>query len=387
MLSLRAASFCVSLILIGGASALIESTASASSVLTPPTAVAADSSAVAQMPQAVSRFLSRRIQRDLARRLHVSADDIVILEATPETWPDQCLGLGPNQRCMGGEVRGWRVQVASAQQQWVYRSDRFGQRLRLEPLAGAPEFGSGEFLAETGRLLLETVSEQVDQPLAKLQILEVQPAVWNGCLGIFAPDQACTLQAIAGFRAIVSDGQAVWVYHLSENGDRVAQNATASGALSAVETTFIPLNLEISSPNAETRPDAPIVFQSQVSGGLTGFVKTTTLSADGTLYQEESPWRNGSAQPTRTVIKTLSPAEVEAFESQLQQLRFSNFDQLRYLTQAALADYPMTQLQIPGITVEYIDLEILSLPSALQDVIAEWQALSDPQSKLLFIKK
>ncbi len=379
MLSLRTASFCASLIILGGASALIESTASASSAFVPPTAVAADSSEIAQMPQAISRFLSRRIQRDLAQRLHVSADDIAILEATPETWPDQCLGLArPNQRCMGGEVRGWRVQAASAQQQWVYRSDRFGQRLRMEPLAGAPEFGRGEFSAETGRLLLETVSAQVDQPLAKLQILEVQPAVWSGCLGIFAPGQACTLQAIAGFRAIVSDGQAVWVYHLSENGDRIAQNATASGALSAVETTFIPLNLEISSPDAETRPDAPIVFQSQVSGGLTGFVKTTTLSADGTLYQEESQWRNGGAQPTRTVIKTLSPAEVEAFQNQLQQLRFPNFNQMRYLTQAALADYPMTQLQIPGITVEYIDLEIASLPPALQNVIADWQALSEP---------
>lgn len=379
MLSLRTVNFCASLIILGGASTLIESTASASSAFALPTAVAVDSSSVARMPKAISRFLSRRIQRDLARRLHVSADDIAILETTPETWPDQCLGLArPNQRCMGGEVRGWRVQVASAQQQWVYRSDRLGQRLRIEPLAGAPEFGSGEFLTETGRLLLETVSERVDQPLAKLKILEVQPAVWSGCLGIFEPDQACTLQAIAGFRAVVSDGQAVWVYHLSENGDRIAQNATASGALSAVETTFIPLNLDPAPSDAESGPDAPIVFQSQVSGGLTGFVKTTTLRADGTLYQEESQWRNGGSPPTRIVIKTLSPAEIEAFQSQLQQLRFPNFNQLRYLTQAALADYPMTQLQMPGIIVEYIDLEIASLPSALQHVIAHWQALSEP---------
>lgn len=99
------------------------------------------------------------------------------------------------------------MQDVSAQQQWVYRSDRTGHLLRLEPLPGASEFGSGNLSAETTRLLLEAVSQQVNQPLSKLQILEVQPAVWNGCLGIFEPDQVCTQQAISGFRTIIGNGK------------------------------------------------------------------------------------------------------------------------------------------------------------------------------------
>lgn len=48
---------------------------------------------------------------------------------------------------------------------------------------------------------------------------------------------------------------------------------------------------------------------------------------------------------------------------------------MRYLTQVALADYPITQLQAPGIDVEYIDLEVENLPPDLRSVIDGWQAL------------
>jgi hypothetical protein len=368
MLSLRTASFCAGLILLSGFS-----TASAQSFATPDPAPIVISREEAPPP--LSPLVSRRIQRDLAQRLNAAPESIMIIEATPETWPDHCLGLGrPNQRCIGGEVRGWRVQVASAQQQWVYRSDRSGRRLAIEPLAGTPDFGSGEFSAETGRLLLETVSQQVDQPVENLEILEVQPATWNGCLGIFVPDQACTMIAMSGFRTIVSDGQTRWIYHLNEDGSQIAQNETASGAQSPLQVMFIPIEVD---PSAEQALHPQIVFQSQLSGDFSGAVNKTVLNVDGTLYREQSQLTsNGLSEPTRTVIRTLSPAEMESFKDLLiNQQRFPNFDGIRYITDAAFADYPTTQLIMPGVEVSYIDLEVDNLPTSLREVIAAWDQI------------
>lgn len=321
MLFSRTAIFYVGLIILGSGALAIDLERSAAnaapvSTATAPLARLSVISAVPEQPSpTISRLLRQRIQQDLAQRLNVAPDTVEIVGSSLKTWPDHCLGLArPNERCIGGEVRGWQVQVASAQQQWVYRSNQLGHLLRLEPLAGTSEFGSGNFSAETSRLLLEAVAQQVSQPLSKLQVLEVQPAVWNGCLGIFEPDQACTEQTISGFRTIIGDGQTTWVYHLSENGAQIAQNTAASGAQREVKATFVPFNLD-SSPEPDLDPQ--IVFQSKVSGGLVAFVQTTTLSADGTLYREQSQWRNGSDQPTRTVIRQLSPSELDAFQNLL----------------------------------------------------------------------
>ena len=98
----------------------------------------------------------------------------------------------------------------------------------METLAGSPDFGRGDFSIETSQKLLATVAQQVGQPLAKLQVLEVQPAVWNGCLGIFEPAQLCTEQTISGFRTVISDGQTIWAYYLSEDGNQILPGTVTS---------------------------------------------------------------------------------------------------------------------------------------------------------------
>lgn len=223
---------------------------------------------------------------------------------------------------MGGEVQGWQVQVASGQQMWTYRTDRTGRRLRLEPLPGTAKFGQGDFSAEVSQRLLETVAQQVQQPIASLKVLEVQPATWNGCLGIFEPDTFCTEIAIAGFRTIISNSQTSWVYHLSEDGAQIAQNTTASDAQSPVSTLFAPIEIE---PVPDLAPE--VIFQSQLSGDLAGSVQTTALTADGTLYREQSSLRTGGVS-MRTVIRQLSPAEFAAFMTVLEQQRFPNLSQM-----------------------------------------------------------
>ncbi|NEP16256.1 MAG: hypothetical protein F6J97_05045 [Leptolyngbya sp. SIO4C1] len=315
-----------------------------------------------------SRLLQRRVQRDLASRLNVPISSVRVVEATPKVWPDQCLGLArPNERCRGGEVNGWQIQVASAQQMWTYRSDRTGQRLKLEPLVAAPDFGTGVFSADTSRRLLQTVAEQINQPVSRLQILEVQSATWDGCLGVYTPEQACTAIALAGFRTLITDGQTLWVYHLSEDGEQIAQNDTASGAQQPLLVSFIP-------HDTLTLADQ-VVFQSQLSGDLAGSVQKLILMADGRLYREQSQALSGN-EPTRELIKTLSVEAVDDFRNQLDQHRFHNFNRLRYLSEAAFADYPTTRLQTPYASVDYIDLEVENLPPDLREMITLWETLT-----------
>ncbi|WP_155523814.1 hypothetical protein [Nodosilinea nodulosa] len=366
-MSLRTVGICASLMMLASQGAVLAAQPSA-----PMPLAASDRAAqiTSPAPGSFSRTVPLRVQRDLASRLNVAPNSLQIIEVTPQTWPDQCLGLGrPNQRCMGGEVQGWQVQVASAQQMWTYRSDRFARHLKLEPLAAAPDFGTGDFSIETSQRLLQTVAQQVNRPVDSLEVLAVQPATWNGCLGIYEPDRACTAIAIAGFRALITDGQTVWVYHLNETAEQVAQNETASGAGDALMVSFAPVD------TAPDSIDSQIVFQSQLSGDLAGSVHKTILTTDGQLYREHTSYLNGG-RVVREDLKTLTPAEVQAFRQQLEQHRFANFNRLRYLTSAALADYPTTRLQTAYAAVDYIDLEAENLPPDLQAVIAAWDELA-----------
>ena len=316
-----------------------------------------------------ARQLHRRVQRNLARRLNVPIHSLQIVETTSEVWLDQCLGLsGPFQHCQSDEVRGWRITVASPQQTWVYRSDRTGQQLALEPLPGTVGFGTGDFSIDTSYRLLQTVSEQVGVPRSRLQIREVRAATWDGCLGIYAPGQACTDIALFGFQVLINDSRTTWVYHLNESGEQIAQNETASGASASLAISFMP---------AENLPEAidrQVVFQSQLSGDLAGSVQRVVLMANGKLYREQ--FEPLSEQPTeRKLIKTLTDNEVDTFRRQLAQHRFANFNRLRYLTEAAFADYPTVQLRTPSQSVEYIDLAIEELPSDLREIILLWNRL------------
>ena len=360
MVSLRTISIYASLLLLAGQGA----------ALAAPSPALSSSSQIAQsLPTSLSRLATRRVRSDLASRLNVSPESLQTIEVTPQTWPDQCFGLGrPNQRCMGGEIRGWQVQIASAQQMWTYRSDRFGHRFKLEPLAAAPDFGTGDFSIETSRRLLQTVADQVDKPVDSLQVLEVQAATWNGCLGIYISDMACIAIALAGFRTVITDGQTIWVYHLNETGDQIAQNEAASGVNSSLSVSFRPIDMPPEPGNDQ------IVFQSQLSGDLTGSVQKTVLTADGQLYREQTRFLDGG-QTVREELKTLTAEEVQTFRNQLEQHRFVNFNRLRYLTEAAFADYPTTRLQASFASVEYIDLEAENLPPDLQATIAAWDEL------------
>jgi hypothetical protein len=210
--------------------------------------------------------------------------------------------------------------------------------------------------------ILQTVAIDVDRSIEDLRIAAAETATFDGCMGVYVPDQACTMIAIFGLRVVVTDGDQSWVYHTRQNGEGVVQNPTASGSQNGLIPDFIPQPVS----DVEPDPENPI-FRSVESGSLAGSSQETVLREDGQLLQKE----NG------TVIAEarLSPAELAAFQQMLETQRFPNLNRLRYVTDAAFADYPTIRLSARHLQTEYIDLAIDDTPEALQAIVQAWENL------------
>jgi hypothetical protein len=315
----------------------------------------------AQPPQRVVR----RVRRDLAQRFNLPPRTLRVVSASRETWPDSCLGLAaPNERCATATVEGWRIEMTNGQQNWVYRTNLQAQVIKLETEDTAT------LPPQVVDRLFETIAREAKVPANTLKVIESQPRTWDGCMGIFEPDQFCTQIAISGYRVIVMGDQQSWVYHVDQEGTRIVQNTTASGSTPPIFVSFMPTEM----PD----PTEDIVFQMTLSGGLSGDVTETVLTTDGILYSRSSGMR-ASVNSAPTIIKRLSQQQVEQFQQLLKQQKFPNLDGLRYLTPEALADYPTTVLQGMGSTVAYIDLAEDNLPASLQTVIDAWTQINAPQ--------
>ena len=344
--------------------------------------------AEAPLPATLPGLVSRRIQLDLASRLNVPAQNIVIKQATPQTWNDACLGLAsPDESCAMGMKKGWQVEVESSQQVWTYRSNRTATRLRLEPLPYSTDLNQTDFSTRLSKSLLKTISQQVQQPVENLQILQVQSAVWDGCLGIASPDTVCTAAAIPGFKVIVTDEakdkigrlqsriwpdtrtfDKEWVYHLSADGTQVVQNTLASDLqglvsswLNVPENYFSPLDTL----------DSDVVFQLIVddSGGIG--VRTMTLTTDGQLtvtLLRDVPRDDEITSETISV-----PLEkVALFKAVLQQQRFSDFDRMSYDSEnSQIAIHGSTTYRTPDTSIREIAPRE-DLPAGLQAILKAW---------------
>lgn len=313
------------------------------------------------------------IRQDLAQRFGVARVNVV--SVSDQVWPDGCLGLPQGQEaCTQAIVPGWRIEVSDGLQTWIYRTAKTGSLLRLESpdLTMMPP-RRAVLPQPVAQKLIRQVARETYTSASQLRITEVKPANFDGCLGIYRPNQACTKILISGYQAIVSstDGrspsqsQRTFVYHLSQDGQRIVQNGTASGARPPVRVSFDLLG-------EWAQPSANVVFQSNLSGDLMGRTSTVVLTTDGQITQYQS---SPTARFRPVVLKTLTPVQLNAFQKVLQNHRFRNLNGLSYLTSAALADYPTTTYQSPDSTTQLIDLEKRNLPRSLQQVIASWESL------------
>lgn len=315
---------------------------------------------IAVKPSSLPRSVEQAVFQDLSQRLNIPLRDIKLVGFTSQTWSDGCLGLGgAAESCLQAQVEGWRVEASANQQTWIYHTDRTAKVIRLEPSE------TGEVLpAIVSQRLLRTVAKEVRVPATRLKIAHVKSATWDGCLGIFTPGRACTRIAIQGWQVVIASSDRSWVYHLDQDGNRIAQNPTASGSREGLVPTFMPQT------NPESEPT--VVFRSTISGDLIGKVTQTTLTTDGAITRLVSA-PNIRSRPV--VIKRLSQQQIKQFQQVLQMQRFRNLNGLRYLSTPVIADYPTITLQGMGSVTQYVDLEITHLPSGLREVIQAWDTL------------
>jgi hypothetical protein len=288
---------------------------------------------------------------------------IGVVSVTEQNWPDGCLGLPKSEEvCTMAIVPGWRVEVSDNLQTWFYRTDRTGKAIRLEQ----PQ--RSVLPQPVASKLIRQVARDTNTLSGKLRITEVKAKNYDGCLGIYRPSQACTKIAIQGWQAIVTSPDRTYIYHLSQNAERIVQNATASGAKRKINVSFETFGTIASMANNE-------VFSSSMSGDLTGRMTRTVLTQDGKITRYQS---SPTARFAPVVIKILSIDRLNAFRKTLENHRFPNFNGLSYLTSAALADYPTTTYQSQSAATQFIDLEKQSLPKSLQQSIASWESLVTP---------
>lgn len=212
--------------------------------------------------------------------------------------------------------------------------------------------------------ILQTVATDVNRPVTDLRIATAETATFDGCMGIYVPDQMCTMIAIFGFRVVVTDGDQSWVYHTRQDGEEAVQNPTASGSRNGLIPDFIPPAATTPEPGLEPEPHR---FRAVESGGLAGHAQDTMLLNDGRLVRLDNGTIVGEHQ--------LSREQLEEFDQVLEDQRFPNLNRMRYVTEAAFADYPTVQLSSGHLTTEYIDLAMDDLPTALQTVIQAWDDL------------
>jgi hypothetical protein len=288
---------------------------------------------------------------------------VAVVSATEQSWPDGCLGLAKaDEVCTMAIVAGWRVEVSDKLQTWYYRTDRTGKTLRLEN----PQ--RSVLPQSVASKLIQQVAKDTRIQAGKLRITEAKARTYDGCLGIYRPDRACTKIAIQGWQAIVTSPARTYIYHLSQNADRITQNATASGAKRKINVSFETFGTI--APLAANE-----VFSSSTSGDLTGKMSRTVLTQDGKITRYQS---SPTARFAPVVIKTLSLDQLNAFKKTLADRQFPNLNGLSYLTSAALADYPTTTYQSQATATQFIDLEKQSLPKSLQQSILGWDSLVAP---------
>jgi hypothetical protein len=314
--------------------------------------------AVAQtnvLPQRVENS----IKRDLVQRFQVPITSVKVQNFSAQAWPDGCLGLAKTDEvCTQATVNGWQVEVSDGSQRYVYRSDNTGKNLRSET---SPKSILPIAIAQR---LRQFANRELGIPLAKLSVTAINPLTFDGCLGIFIPDRACTKIAISGWQTVLSDGRRSWVYHLDLRASRIVQNTAASQALAPVAISF-------STTDAALAPN--IVFTSSASGDLTGRTITNTLTTDGKVTRLiVAP--NIRSRPV--LLRTLTRSQLDRFKAVLIRQGLQNLNGFNYLTSASVADVPTIKLQSIDSTTSYTSIETQHLPKSLQTIVTAWDKIA-----------
>lgn len=307
--------------------------------------------------------------RAYSRQLNVPIGKLRVVSFSREAWPDTCLGLGgPAESCGVAIVNGWRVEVGHGDSVQFYRTDNTGRVIRVEGIDNV-----GSLPQAVGQKVLAAAAKDLKIPVSQLKIAAGRSQLWNGCLGIAGPNDMCTMIGIPGWQVIVAGPQQYWVYHTDHTATQIKRNPTTSGKGDVVPTFWEPDPTMIPSNTGE------ILFQSIKSGGIAGQTYKTLLRKDGQVLRVEV-----GPQPPKvpTLVRQLTPQQVQEFIKLLQQHEFGDFLGFNYAPTGG-ADYFTIALMAPGAGrgVQYVDMVQDETPVKLQQIIQAWNRISSPGSR------
>ncbi|PZV14581.1 MAG: hypothetical protein DCF22_08730 [Leptolyngbya sp.] len=78
--------------------------------------------------------VANAVRQDLSKQTGIPAKNLRVVQSTPKTWSDGCLGLAKaDEMCSQMMVQGWEVVFSNGTRRWVYRTDSTGRVYRMEP--------------------------------------------------------------------------------------------------------------------------------------------------------------------------------------------------------------------------------------------------------------
>lgn len=303
-----------------------------------------------------------------ARHVRVPVKQLRIVSFSRESWSDTCLGLGrPEEGCGLAMVNGWRVEVGHNTARWFYRTDNTGQAVRLEEIENI-----GSFPQAVAQKVLAFASKELKIPVSQLTIVTGRSQVWDGCLGVSGPNEACTRIGIPGWQVILTGAQQYWVYHLDQQGSLIKRNPTTSGRGTIVPSYWQP------DANMVANPEE-VIFQSVKSGGIAGQAHQTVLRRDGQVLRTDL---QQPASKVPVLVRKLTPQQVQAFAQTVDQNEFGDFLGFNYVSPVG-ADYFTISLIAPGRQqgTQYMDIAQDQTPAKLQQIIQAWNRIATPDRR------
>lgn len=165
-----------------------------------------------------------RAQENLAQKLGVQPDQIMISAISSQEWPDTCLGLGgADEACGQMIVPGFRVELNYGGKTYVYRTNQDGSALRLETPREQP---GASPTAEEGAMriansLAQTLAQQTGLPVEQVTVVAAEKVDWpDSCLGVHAQGVMCAQVVTPGYRIVLQAGGQNYEYHTNTDGSQ-----------------------------------------------------------------------------------------------------------------------------------------------------------------------
>jgi len=304
---------------------------------------------------------------DLSRQTRISARELQVTQYRRQKWSDGCLGLAkPGEICTQAVVDGWRIVVSNGQRDWVYRTNRNGQVLRLENRNTANN--SNNLPRNIANRVLRDAAQKLNVSSSQLKLVKAERRNWSdGCLGLGRPEYQCAAAITPGWLVTVEGRQQRLVYRTGDAGGAIALDNAAS---SVVDNGNKPIQI----PTSELPPvlERGAIFRAISSGGFALRTYETTLFNDGRVVSVLVNNSNDSQPQTYQI----SRQQVRQFRQLLQRQQFNQFDRLSYPVSQGAADFINITLSSRTATTSYTDANQNNLPRPLKAVIAAWNQIA-----------